>query len=229
MSSFQRRTFGTITNDASVGATAWTNPSNAASSDNSYAVATALGVLGLSNYLKFLNSSYLDGTTLNVGDTINFISWSVERFKSGNPAANVRDYRLFAIEGGTIISANNYADTASDWGTTDTDLATGHNQNTNLPTAATVLASDWGFVFAAQNTNSTAGGTANVDWGYAYIDFTPAGSSPPNNAGTFVRQALNRAANYCFFRAWKPLPSLVYRPRLRPAHFLFQPSWELAL
>ena len=195
MASFQRRTFGTIVDDPSVGTVSWNSPTNAGAEDNAYAEASVLVGNGQTHYLLCTNSSYLDGTTLNVGDTINFISWGVARYNPGS--SNIRDYLLYEVEGGVIKTANNYADTATDWGATDTDLATGHTQTMNLPTAAAILASDWGMAFAAQNTDGGMDGIARVDFLYAYIDFTPAGGTP-SRVGTFILQAVKRAANYCF-------------------------------
>lgn len=223
----QTRIFATFANDASVGTVAWATPGNAAASENTRTTATITIGSQQSQYLKATNSAYSTGdNTLAAGARINFIDYNVEQIKSGNPAANIRDFHLYPVEGGSLNTVADYANTASDWSTAESVVA--HTQNTNLPSAATILASNWGFALAVLNQNGTGGGVAEVDWLYATIDFTPAG--PPNPVGSFVRQAVNRAANFCFFRAWKPLPRLVYRPRIRPVHFLFsQPlSWRLA-
>lgn len=170
----ETRTFATFANDNAVGATSWSNVGNAQVSDDARATATALGTNGISNYHKSTNSSHLSGSTLTSSCTINSIKYRLEKRKSGNPAANCRDYRVMEIQGGVIITANNYADVASDYGTSDAVVE--YTQTTNLPTAATILDSGWGVAFACQNTNSTSGASGELDYTEVVIDFTPPAS-----------------------------------------------------
>lgn len=167
------RTFGTQADDASTGTTAWSNPSNAASSNDTRSTAS-LGAGGNSHYHKSTNSSHSSGTALSSGDTINSIKYRFERRKSGSP--NVRDWKIYPVEGGTIVTTTNFADTGTDWGTSDATAE--YTQTTNLPSAATILASNWGVVIACQNTNGFPGGVGELDYVEAIVDFTPG----PNTA-----------------------------------------------
>jgi len=65
---------GTLADDAAVGAVAWTNPGNAASSDNAYAVFSTSGVQQ-SHYLKATNF----GFSIPAGATIDGVAVSIER------------------------------------------------------------------------------------------------------------------------------------------------------
>lgn len=190
----QTRVFATFADDNAVGSAVWASPGNALASDNAYASTFFPGAGGQSHYLKATNSAYATGSnTLVIGSTINFIDYNVERSKVAG-AANVRDLFLYSVEAGFIISANNYADTLTDWGTSDAVVA--HTQNTNLPSAATILASNWGFVLACQNTNGNSGAQAQVDWLYATIDFTPPAAAIPNKSIIIPTFAPMRAARW---------------------------------
>lgn len=65
---------GTVVDDAAVGNIAWTDPGNAASSDNSYVTASMLGSGDITHYLKATNF----GFTIPAGATIDSISFQVE-------------------------------------------------------------------------------------------------------------------------------------------------------
>lgn len=89
------RSPGTIVNDNSYGTEAWSNPSNAAASDNSYAIVTIVGVGAVSsNYLKATNF----GFSVPSGATILGITVTKEGYFSGSGGGN-SNARL--VKGGT--------------------------------------------------------------------------------------------------------------------------------
>lgn len=167
----ETRVFGTFANDGSVGVVAWGTPANAAASDGNRTTASLTGGQ-TTQYIKATNSSHDSGSTLAIGDIITDIFFRVIRLKSGFAGANVRDWKAYPIEGGIIQTSTNYADTLSDW--TTSDVSADYQQTGTLPSAATVLASDWGFAFAAQNQNGSSGAVAEIDQILAAnIVFTP--------------------------------------------------------
>lgn len=188
------RTFGTFADDATVGTITWGTPNAAATSDDTRSIASAMGASAVTHYLKATNSSHSSGSTLASGDTVTQIEYKFEKRKGGNPAANVRDSHVYPVVGGSIVTTTDYA-SASNWGTSDAVVT--YTQTTNLPTADEILASDWGVVLSAYNQNATLGAQAEVDQITAVITFTAAPAFLPR-FGTFVRQAVNRSANYCF-------------------------------
>lgn len=165
------RTFGTQADDAAVGATAWSSPGNAAASDDSRSTAAAAGAGLQSHYHKSTNSSHASGDTLESGDTVTEIKYRFEKRKSNS--GNVRDWKIYPVEGGSVVTTTNFANTGTDWLTSDD--ATEYTQTTNLPSADTILASDWGVVIACQNTNGFPA-TGELDYVEAYVIFTPAGT-----------------------------------------------------
>ena len=166
------RTFGTFADDGAVGSFTWNSPSNASASDDSRSSCLISSASGTSHYLKATNSSHAAGTALASGDTINSIKYRFERRKAGNPSANCRDWKIYPVEGGSIVTTTNFADTGTDWGTSD--AVAEYTQTTNLPSAATILASNWGVVIAAQNTNGQMGAQPELDYIEAIITFTAA-------------------------------------------------------
>lgn len=166
------RTFSTVTNQSGTGFIPWSSPGNAAASDDSRATAST-GAGAASNYLKCIGSAHASGTALGAGDTINSITYKVERRCTTAPGSTVKDEKLYAVESDIIVTANNYANTGSDW--TATDTVDDHVQSTNLPTAAVVLAADWGCALSIQ-LSAGVGATGEVDQVFAEIDFTPAPS-----------------------------------------------------
>jgi hypothetical protein len=100
---------GTIVNDASVGTIAWTNPSDAATSNNLYAYG---GGGGTSNYLKCSNF----GFSIPSGATIDGITVEIE--KKRTPYCTVTDNVVSLVKNG-VISGNNYRST-DNWNLTDT-------------------------------------------------------------------------------------------------------------
>ena len=161
MASSGPHAYGTISDDSAVGTLAWTNPSNAAADDSSYATAGSTTVV-TTYYLKFLNPN----PGLPAG-TVDSISIAVNRKASHDGARHVHDSRVSLVFGGGV-QAENDADTGTDWPTTDGDKT--YNTWTTLPTVAQANASDFGFVLSVEITAAVSTTTASVD--YASITFT---------------------------------------------------------
>lgn len=151
---------GTIVNATGIGTTAWVNPSNAAASDDSYATATLAASAG-SNYLKATN---FDFSAIPDGSTINGITAYNECHTDG---ANEVEVKL--VVGGSIVG-NNKA--GAEWSTEDsTEIYGGAADLWGLtPTAAQVKASDFGIVFAIED--SGAGGVSYIDHIQLAVDYT---------------------------------------------------------
>src|SRR5262245_51084466 len=85
---------GTLADDSGTGTTAWSNPTNAASSNDSYATATSGG--STTHYLKATNF----GLPIPAGATINGITVEIERSESAGQVAE--DNRVRLVKAGTI-------------------------------------------------------------------------------------------------------------------------------
>lgn len=103
---------GTLVSDSSIGAVAWSNPGNAAASDDSWATAVIGAAVTPSEYLKATNF----GFAIPTGATIDGISVSVER--SATQANRVADNAVRIVKGGSIGSTDK-ADGATPWPTSD--------------------------------------------------------------------------------------------------------------
>lgn len=101
---------GTLANDASYGTPTWTNPSNAAASDNAYATVSL--AMNNSQYLKCTNFGFTIPTT----SVILGITVSIER-KSTGP---VTDSRVRLVRAGTVEATDKATGTA--WPGTDTSV-----------------------------------------------------------------------------------------------------------
>lgn len=140
---------GTLANDATVGTIAWTNPGNAAASDNVYATSSSSGAF-TTNYLKATNF----GFSIPVGATIDGILVEVE--KSGNGTTTKFDNSLKLVKGGVIGGTDKT--TVDTWPLSDTYVSSGSSSDLwgETWTAADINASDFGFSISAKNTGSSA-------------------------------------------------------------------------
>lgn len=141
----------TVVSDSTLGTIAWTNPGNAAASDNTYAAAGPF-VSSASEYLK----ATAFGFAVPTGATILGITAEVER--KANPVSPM-DSRAQLVKAGTI-QATDYAN-ADVWPTSDAYATYGGPADLwgDTWTPADVNDSGFGFAFRAQG----ATGTANVD------------------------------------------------------------------
>ena len=158
---------GTIADDSSFGSVAWSNPGNAASSNNSYATAS-ISTGSNSHYLKFTNW----GASIPTGATINGITVEIEVSCVFTPGISVNDVRCRLVKAGTIQSTDRNSVTG--WTTTDTYLSHGGSSDlwggTWLDTD--INNSGFGFVIAALQNGGPV--TAQIDHARITIDYTPA-------------------------------------------------------
>lgn len=105
------RSPGTVVDDASAGSAAWSNPANAAASDDTYATASAAGTV-LSRRLKATNF----GFTIPDGATVDGIVVEAEVKRSG-AASEVFAVRV--VKGGTVGAQNRASDAPASIGTSD--------------------------------------------------------------------------------------------------------------
>ncbi len=143
---------GTVVDDASVGNTAWVNPSNAMASDNVYATVDLDA--GISHYLKATNF----GFSIPTDAVINGVVVEVEKHMAPY-FVNVVDYSVRLVKGGTI-SGNDKAN-PNTWSTTDTYVDYGSPLDT------------WGLSLTPSDVNSANFGvafSARAWWAYVGID-----------------------------------------------------------
>lgn len=167
--------FGTFSNDASIGSNAWSNTSNAASSDNSRATAS-VGAGSPSNYLKAVNAN--GASVVPAGATIDGIVVEVER--SNANLANVLDNAVRIVKGGTIGSTDKSS--LSAWPISSADAYATYGGASDL----------WGETWSDTDINSATFGfaisakrgagkgpaqTAQIDHIRVTVYYTAAGSS----------------------------------------------------
>lgn len=168
---------GTLANDATVGTVAWTNPGNAAASDNVYATAAITGP-DFTNYLKATNF----GFTIPTGVTINGITVDTEMKRD---AVDIRNVYAKIVKGGVIGTTNLASNNVTDIQTTDTYKTYGSSANLwGLTwTAADINASNFGFVISSQSQNGSSGSV--------YIDHIRISVTYTLNAPTVTTQAVS--------------------------------------
>lgn len=134
-----------MADDSAYGTHGWSNPNNAKVSDNSYAsVSASFG--GNTHYLKATNF----GFAIPSGATINGVSVSIERKSTVGSPNTVKDNVVKLVKGGTV-SGSNYADTGTNWPSSDTVKTYGGSADLwglSL-TDSDVNASNFGVVLAA--------------------------------------------------------------------------------
>lgn len=128
-----------VVNDASIGTAAWSNPSNAAASDNAYATAAVVGTPSVTN------SNYLSASDFRFsvppGSTINGVTVEIERFATGGID------RVVSLVQGGVVSGNNKASGAG-WAAADPNTYVTYGANNDL----------WGLTLSAKDVNARAFG-----------------------------------------------------------------------
>lgn len=139
--------------DAGVGTTAWTNPGNAAASDNAYATCS-LSSNVQSHYLKATNF----GFSIPTGAAIAGIVVEIERSQVDS---GISDNRVRIVKGGVIGSTNK---TEGAWPTSDAYQTYGADDDLwgETWTAADINSSGFGVAISAINTN-VFGRVASID------------------------------------------------------------------
>ena len=155
---------GTFADDSAVGTETWSNPSNAQTSNDSYASASVLSVIAINtitHYLKVTNF----GFTIPTGATINGVLARIERKADidGSPdGAGAQDNIVKLVKGGTVSGNNkqvtnfypdvdtyrSYGGSADLWGLTFT--------------YTDINASNFGIVLSSKGITSGSGETVTI-------------------------------------------------------------------
>lgn len=167
--------FGTIADDATVGTVAWTTPTNAAASDNSWTTA-GLNSGDVTHYLKVTNAGF------SIVGIPTSVVLSIERNGTG-AAQDVQDSTVKLVVGGSVTGPNKAV--AVNWPTTTDAVAT---YTWTIPTdlaltQAQVNASTFGAVLSA-TVITAVGSTARVDYLSMTVTYTP-----PLSGGSLILQA----------------------------------------
>jgi len=149
---------GTVVDDATVGTVAWTNPSNAMVSDNTYAYANG-NVNFTTHYLKASNF----GFNIPIGATIDGIVVEIEKWKGAADFGAI-DAAVKIVKGGSVGSTNK-ADTVTRWPSTEAYVS--HGGPSDL----------WGEAWTASNINAS-------DFGV--VVSTTHDGNPVNSVGAYV-------------------------------------------
>lgn len=168
----------TAADDASFGATAWSNPSNALVSDDSWATCKRTGGANNSHYLKLTNF----GFSIPSGNTISGIQVSVE--KHAQDAASVFDAVVSLVKGGSV-TGNNKADAVTDWPLSDTVINYGGSSDLWGTTwlYSDINDSTFGIVISANIAHSTA----SVDVVTITVTYAAGGSDPGTTQAATIR------------------------------------------
>ena len=160
---------GTLADDNAVGTLTWSNPSNAASSNDSHATIAFTTNGEISHYLKATNF----GFAIPAGATINGIVVEIER-KASN-GTRITDNRVRIVKGGTVGSTDKAS--ATFWPTSDTVASYGSSSDLwgETWTVSDINASNFGVVVAA-DTSVTSAITASIDHIKITVHYTPAAS-----------------------------------------------------
>src|SRR5207253_1193338 len=152
----QKSAAGTCVDDSGIGSVAWSTPSNALTSDNSYATANFSSNGQASHYLKCTNF----GFSVPSGGTIEGIQveWEVNASSGGT----IIDNAVRLVKGGTIGTADKSSSTS--WPGSDTFRSYGGSSDlwsTSL-TPSDVNATNFGAALSATITGGNSK-PANVD------------------------------------------------------------------
>lgn len=135
---------GTLANDATVGAVAWTDAANAGAQDDAYASAELPGN-SQTQYLKATNF----GFEVPAGATIDGITVEIDRYETHSAAVSDTNVRI--VKGGAISLTNRSAGAA--WATSDADAYASFGGAADLWgetwTPDDINAADFGVVFNA--------------------------------------------------------------------------------
>lgn len=165
-----------VTNDASAGTLAWTNPSNGSTSDDAYATAALQAPPAPNTNTQYLKA--LDfGFDIPTGATINGIEVSREVSKNNNPLV-ISEAAARIVKGGTIGTTNKSV--ADNMTTTDTDYVSGSETDLwgETWTAADINATNFGCALRYQSSGAGADTTVQVDSVMITVFYTDNNVSP---------------------------------------------------
>jgi hypothetical protein len=163
---------GTLSDDSGIGTLSWSNPSNAASSNDSYATVTT-GVSGTTHYLKATNF----GFSIPSDATIQGISVSIERKGTGGGSNRTRDSVVKLVKADGTLGTTNKADAANNWPSTDTVKIYGDASDLwgDTWSYADINDADFGVVLAAAIVVDTSV-TSSVDHVTITVHYTQGGT-----------------------------------------------------
>ena len=166
---------------AGIGTVAWTNPTRAVSSNNSYATASVDGTT-----TRFLQCTGY-GFAIPAGATIDGITVNVERNSSSTANGGSTDAAMRLVKAGTIGAADRSTGTIY----TTTDAIEAHGSAADLWgttwTAADINNANFGAAFAATKASAVGGAhTISVDHIQIVVDYTlpPTAPTVTTNAAT---------------------------------------------
>lgn len=170
---------GTVVSDNSYGNNTWSNPGNAAASDDTRADAATF--MDSTEYLKATNF----GFSIPSGATVDGIEVFIERRDINNPGGSMDD-RVRIVKGGTVGSTDK-ADGATEWPTTDGTATYGSSSDKwgETWTRTDINATDFGMVLAS--TDGGGSGAPEVD----HISITVHYTLPPRVAVTGARTVVS--------------------------------------
>lgn len=176
------RSPGTIVDDAAVGTLAWSNPGNAAASDDVRATSPA-------NVNQFQETHYLKATNfgfaLPAGASILGITAEIERSEASTSSnGKIRDKKVRIVKGGTVQSTQDKAATGTDWPTTDGYRSYGGSGDLWGVSWTQADINSAGFGLALSITGTlTSGETARVDHMRMTVRYLPT-ATPAAYGGT---------------------------------------------
>lgn len=141
----ETRSSGAQADDNGTGSVTWSNPGNAAASDNSYATISG-GPGAQSHHLKVTNFGF---TTIGDSDTLTQLKIRIERAKSSG--GTIKDHHVYLVIGGTIQTGTDYADTSTAYPSSDTYAE--YTITSGLPTVAQLKASGFGVAYSCKDTS----------------------------------------------------------------------------
>lgn len=157
---------------AAPGDVAWSTPSNAASSNNSYATVTLSGAANLSEYLKATDF----GFNIPSGATIDGIVVEVEKKYD---TYTVQDAVVKIVKGGSLTGTNKAI--AGDWSSTESYITYGSSTELWGTTWSygDINSSNFGVALSCEGTQvfPPGAGVANVDHIRITVYYTGGGSS----------------------------------------------------
>lgn len=162
---------GTGVNQTGVGGTAWTNPGNIVSSNNTYASCTVPSTGGsTTNYIKGTNF----GFSIPSGATIDGIIVEVERVDTNY---NVTDSTAKLVKADTIVGTNKAL--AGQWSNTEGVFTYGSSTDLwgTSWTDTDINATNFGFVLNAFNPSFKSLGLPKVDHIRITVHYTSGGGS----------------------------------------------------
>lgn len=164
MSTVGPKSGGTFASDGTIGTIAITNPTNATSSDNTYATAVLL-LNEVSRYLKVTNFSM----AIPIHSKIDGITVEIERNSTILNSITDSSIRL-VLPSGAISSTNKSA--GATWPNADAYATFGSASDTWGETLTPIDVNDLNFGVVISGTATLLGGTAQIDHVRMTVDYT---------------------------------------------------------